>query len=223
MGEACAMLQEVHDTRARVLGLAHEDTMSTKTTLASIYSAMERYEEAEAYYEDILAHHTQSLSSSLPLDASEDHAGGRGSDLLLLAGVLSPDILHMLGEFSILLHAVGKYERAAAMSSRCVRGYEKVYGDQAETTAWAQYNLACILDDVGDPVQALVVCEKCVRAFESIESISPTKEERGDTRLDSVRSLRDSLLIRRYWYWYFVSCASSVQTDPSIPDFAAQY
>jgi tetratricopeptide (TPR) repeat protein len=199
MGEACAMLQEVHDTQARVLGLAHEDTMSTKTTLASIYSAMERYEEAETYYEDILSHHTrQSSSAALPLDASEDHAGGRNNDLLLQAGVLSPNILHMLGEFSILLHAVGKYERAATMSSRCVRGYEKVYGDKAETTAWAQYNLACILDDVGDPIQALEVCEKCIRAFESIESISPTNGERGNTRLDSVRSLRDSLLIKRY-------------------------
>jgi len=210
MSEACDALQEVHDTRARVLGPAHEDTMSTKTSLASVYSAMERYEEAETYYEDILAHHTR--LSSHTLHASE--GGGGEGDTLLQAGVLDVDALHLLGEFSILLHAVGKFERAAAMSSRCVKGYEKVYGDKAETTAWAQYNLACILDDVGDPVQALAVCEKCLRAFES-PSMSQKNGERDDSRFDSVHSLRDSLL-KRYFALY-------VQTDGNVPRFLAQF
>lgn len=52
--EAAALLREAHESRAKALGDAHEDTLGAATDLASALQADEKLEEARALYERVL-------------------------------------------------------------------------------------------------------------------------------------------------------------------------
>jgi nephrocystin-3 len=118
------------ETRERLLGPEHPDTLTTVGNLGTLYWAKGNYEQAEAFYNRCL-------------EARER-----------LLGPEHPDTLTTVGNLGNLNWAKGDYEQAEVFYKRCLEARERLLGPEHPSTLTSVGNLAGLLQDKGEYQEA---------------------------------------------------------------------
>jgi tetratricopeptide (TPR) repeat protein len=106
------------ETRDKVLGVEHPDTLTSVSNLGSVLERQGKYDEAEAMHRRAL----------------------EGSEKAL--GVEHPDTLTSVSYLGSVLSRQGKYDEAEAMHRRALEGSEKALGREHPNTLTSVYHLA---------------------------------------------------------------------------------
>jgi tetratricopeptide (TPR) repeat protein len=122
---------QVMQTRKRVLGDEHPDTLVSMNNLASTYKSQGRWKDAEELQVQVMQITKRVLG--------HEH----------------PHTLTSVSNLGLVLERQGKYEEAEAMHRRALEGYEKVLGREHPHTLNSVYNLAYLLAKLCDYKESL--------------------------------------------------------------------
>ncbi|USP79359.1 hypothetical protein yc1106_06633 [Curvularia clavata] len=125
------LYMQVIESRRRVLGSKHPDTLTSVNNLGSVLSSQGKYEEAEAMHRRALEGYEKVLG--------REH----------------PDTLTSVNNLGLVLSSQGKYEEAEAIYRRALEGYEKVLGPEHLNTLESVYCLAHLLATLCDYKESL--------------------------------------------------------------------
>jgi hypothetical protein len=158
--EAAALLRDIADEQARVLGAEHEDTLRSRQFLAHAVGGAGNPVEAAALLRSLLAEHTRLLGADHPdtmrsrqfLAVNLGEAGYRDEAVTILR-VLLPDRRRLLGGedpdtlrtghmLARNLGAAGEIAEAMALLREVIDVRRRVLGDDHGHTARAQADLA---------------------------------------------------------------------------------
>ncbi len=123
--EATALLQAALDTRRRVLGEDHPDTLESLNTLGTLHHVSGRLAEAEAVYRDSL----------------ERYRRVQGPD--------HPDTITAVGKLGALLWEMGKPEAAERSLREALVGHRRVLGEEHPETLLSINNMGFVLQQQG--------------------------------------------------------------------------
>ncbi|KAJ5366092.1 hypothetical protein N7541_000033 [Penicillium brevicompactum] len=184
--EAEAMHRRALETREKVLGREHRDTLTSLSNLGLVLSRQGKYEEAEAMHrraletrEKVLGReHRDTLTglSNLGLVLSrqgkyeEAEAMHRrdleGSEKVL--GCEHPDTLTSVSNLGLVLSRQGKYEKAEAMHRRALEGSEKSLGHEHPDTLTSVSNLGSVLGSQGKYEEAEAMHRRALEGSEKL-------------------------------------------------------
>jgi tetratricopeptide (TPR) repeat protein len=132
------------DTRERVLGPEHPDTLTSVSQLGSVLESQGKYEEAEAMHQRAL----------------------EGREKVI--GPEHPDTLTSVSQLGSVLSSQGKYEEAEAMHQRALEGREKVLGPEQPDTLTSVNNLGSVLERQGKYEEAEVMHQRALEGYEKV-------------------------------------------------------
>jgi tetratricopeptide (TPR) repeat protein len=161
------LCMQVVESRRRVLGSKHPDTLTSVDNLGSVLESQGKYEEAEAMHrralearEKVLGReHPDTLTSVSNLGLVLESQGKyeeaeamhrralEGSEKML--GREHPDTLTSVSNLGLVLKSQGKYEEAEAMHRRDLEGSEKMLGREHPHTLTSVSNLGSVLKSQG--------------------------------------------------------------------------
>ncbi|KAH7123380.1 putative kinesin [Dactylonectria estremocensis] len=142
--EAGEMNKLALETRERVLGREHPDTLMSVHILALVLQDQGKYEEAEQM-------------NRQALDAREKVLGRE-----------HPDTLTSIGNLALVLQDQGKYEEAEQMNRRALDASEKVLGREHPYTLTGISNLALVLQYQGKYEEAEQMNRRALDASEKV-------------------------------------------------------
>ncbi|CAG7934218.1 unnamed protein product [Penicillium olsonii] len=142
--EAEAMHRRALETREKVLGREHRDTLTGLSNLGLVLSRQGKYEEAEAM-------HRRDLE---------------GSEKVL--GCEHPDTLTSVSNLGLVLSRQGKYEKAEAMHRRALEGSEKSLGHEHPDTLTSVSNLGSVLGSQGKYEEAEAMHRRALEGSEKL-------------------------------------------------------
>ncbi|CAZ86084.1 unnamed protein product [Tuber melanosporum] len=134
--------KRVLDTRQRVLGPGHPDTLSSLHKHGVMLQRLGRYAEAEKYYRHALE--------------------GREKKL----GPEHPDTLSSVDGWVMVLLELGEYAGAEQPAQRAFEGYQKIWGPDHKSTLMAMGNLSSVLQGLGRYDEAETVLRTVVEGRE---------------------------------------------------------
>jgi non-specific serine/threonine protein kinase/serine/threonine-protein kinase len=165
--DAEGLLKPALETQRRVLGVDHQETLTTANLLADVYFYLRRLENAESMYHDIIERRTRTLGKDHPatLRTNFDLAGvyllqqrwseGEALSRETLASqrrVLGSAHLDTLGSLNNLQYAYyrqGKYVEAEPLAVEVLEGRRRALGEDHPDTFSALHNVATIYDGLG--------------------------------------------------------------------------
>ncbi|KAF2625654.1 TPR-like protein [Macroventuria anomochaeta] len=179
-------LQMAADTRERVLGPEHPDTLISVSQLGAVLERQGKYEEAETKhrralegYEKVLGpEHPDTLASVSQLGAVLERQGKyeeaeakhrqalEGTEKVL--GPEHPNTLISVSQLGRVLSRQGKYEEAEAKHRRDLEGSEKMLGPEHPDTLISVSQLGAVLERQGKYEEAE---KKHRRALEGYEKV----------------------------------------------------
>jgi tetratricopeptide (TPR) repeat protein len=142
--EAESHLAEVIETREKVLGVEHPDTLISVSNLALVLQYQGKYEAAEEMNRRAL----------------------EGREKVL--GVEHPDTLTSVDNLALVLQHQGKYEAAEEMNRRALEGYEKVLGVEHPDTLTSVNILASVLQNQGKYEVAEEMNRRALEGYEKV-------------------------------------------------------
>lgn len=140
-GEAPA--RRAWEIRKKALGAQHPDALADAVAYAGVLDGLERYDESEAIYRDVLVQYEKIYRS--------DHY----------------EIAATLHNLANVCFAREDYEQAEALMRRTLAIKEKLLGDQHPDTALSYNNLGVVLQAQGQTDAARALFERALRIFES--------------------------------------------------------
>jgi tetratricopeptide (TPR) repeat protein len=135
---------QVTESRSRVLGSKHPDTLTSVSNLGSVLSSQGKYKEAEAMHRRAL-------------EAREKMLGRE-----------HPDTLTSVSKLGLVLLSQGKYQEAEAMHRRDLEGCEKVLGREHPDTLTSVSNLGSVLLSQGKYQEAEAMHRRALEAREKV-------------------------------------------------------
>jgi non-specific serine/threonine protein kinase/serine/threonine-protein kinase len=182
--DAQPLLETALQTRRRVVGQDHPDTLASANALANLYWYQGQYREAEPLYRDIVERRTRLLGADHPdtLRANYDLASlyakqkrweafdRLSRDTLArqrrVLGDSHPDTLDSLGNLQSSYFARGRYEEALPVTTEVLESERRVFGEDHPKTLTQLHNLATIYDALGrygeaEPLYLKAVAAKC--------------------------------------------------------------
>jgi len=119
------------DTRRRVLGDDHLETLHSINSMGDLLYSMGKSDEALAYYREALEGSRRVLG--------DDH----------------PETLHSINNMGDLLHTMGKLDEALAYCREALEGQRRVLGDDHPETLMSINNMGALLNSTGKLDEAL--------------------------------------------------------------------
>ena len=165
--DAQPLLEAALQTRRRVVGQDHPDTLASANALANLYWFQGKYREAEPLYRDIVERRTRVLGADHPdtLRANYDLASlyvmqkrweefdRLSRDTLArqrrVLGDNHPDTLNSLGNMESSYFAQGRYEEALPVAVEVLESKRRDLGEDHPRTLTALHNLAAIYNALG--------------------------------------------------------------------------
>ena len=165
--DAQPLLEAALQTRRRVVGQDHPDTLASANALANLYWFQGKYREAEPLYRDIVERRTRVLGADHPdtLRANYDLASlyvmqkrweefdRLNRDTLArqrrVLGDNHPDTLNSLGNMESSYFAQGRYEEALPVGVEVLESKRRDLGEDHPRTLTALHNLAAIYNALG--------------------------------------------------------------------------
>ena len=165
--DAQPLLEAALQTRRRVVGQDHPDTLASANALANLYWFQGKYREAEPLYRDIVERRTRVLGADHPdtLRANYDLASlyvmqkrweefdRLSRDTLArqrrVLGDNHPDTLNSLGNMESSYFAQGRYEEALPLAVEVLESKRRDLGEDHPGTLTALHNLAAIYNALG--------------------------------------------------------------------------
>ncbi|KAJ6205442.1 kinesin light chain [Bipolaris maydis] len=138
------LYMQVIESRRRVLGSEHPDTLTSVSHLGSVLSRQGKYEEAEAMHRRALEGYEKVLG--------REH----------------PNTLTSVSHLGSVLSRQGKYEEAEAMHRRALEGYEKVLGREHPNTLTSVDNLGSVLSRQGKYEEAEAMHQQALEGYEKV-------------------------------------------------------
>jgi tetratricopeptide (TPR) repeat protein len=132
------------ETREKVLGREHPNTLTSVSQLGTVLSRQGKYDEAKAMHRRAFEGHEKVLG--------REH----------------PNTLTSVGQLGTVLERQGKYEEAEAMHRRALEGREKVLGQEHPDTLTGVSKLGWVLSSQGKYKEAEAMHR---RAFEGHEKV----------------------------------------------------
>jgi tetratricopeptide (TPR) repeat protein len=189
MGEyvrAAVFIRDAMESKERLLGVEHPDTLTSVSNLGSVLSRQGRYEEAEAMHwralegrEKVLGlEHPDTLTSVSQLGSVLSSQGKykeaeamhwralEGSEKVL--GLEHPNTLTSVSNLGLVLSSQGKYEEAEVMHRRDLKGSEKVLGLKHPDTLTSVNNLGLVLSSQGKYEEAEVMHRRALEGSEKV-------------------------------------------------------
>jgi tetratricopeptide (TPR) repeat protein len=123
--EGETLLNEVLDTRKKILGVEHPDTITAMANLAAAYRDLGKYTEAENLDIQVLDERTRIL------------------------GVEHPDIINAMLNLAATYHELGKYTEAEKLKSQVVDARMRILGVEHPDTITAIQSLAVAYHELG--------------------------------------------------------------------------
>ena len=128
--EAETLQIEVLDTRNKILGMEHPDTIIAMADLASTYQHLGKYTEAEKLEMQVL-------------DASNR-----------IFGEEHPNTIHAMGNIAVTYHNLGKYTEAEKLEIQILDARNRILGVEHPETINAMANLAATYHNLGKYTEA---------------------------------------------------------------------
>ena len=165
--DAQPLLETALQTRRRVVGQDHPDTLASANALANLYWFQGKYPEAEPLYRDIVERRTRVLGADHPdtLRANYDLASlyvmqkrweefdRLSRDTLArqrrVLGDNHPDTLNSLGNMESSYFAQGRYEEALPVAVEVLESKRRDLGEDHPRTLTGLHNLAAIYNALG--------------------------------------------------------------------------
>ncbi|KAL6153466.1 hypothetical protein ACJQWK_11234 [Exserohilum turcicum] len=138
------LYMQVMESRRRVLGSKHPNTLTSVNNLGSVLERQGKYEEAEAMHRRAL-------------EAREEVLGRE-----------HPDTLTSVNNLGLVLESQGKYEEAEAMHRRALEAREKVLGREHPDTLTSVSNLGSVLSRQGKYEEAEAMHRRALEAREEV-------------------------------------------------------
>ena len=166
-GDAQPLLEAALQTRKRVFGQDHPDTLASANALANLYWYQGKYREAEPLYRDIVERRTRVLGADHPdtLRANYDLASlyvkqkrwgeyeRLSRDTLArqrrVLGDNHPDTLASLSNSQAYYFEQGRYEEALPVAVEVLESERRLFGEDHPTVLIDLHNLASIYDKLG--------------------------------------------------------------------------
>jgi serine/threonine protein kinase/tetratricopeptide (TPR) repeat protein len=165
--DAQPLLETALQTRRRVVGQDHPDTLASANALANLYWFQGKYREAEPLYRDILerrtrllgADHKDTLRANYDLASLyvkqkrwEEFDRLNGDTLARQRRVLGdnhPDTVDSLGNLESSYYARGRYEEALIVAVEVLETGRRVFGEDHPLALTKLHNLASIYNALG--------------------------------------------------------------------------
>jgi serine/threonine protein kinase/tetratricopeptide (TPR) repeat protein len=165
--DAQPLLETALQTRRRVVGQDHPDTLASANALANLYWYQGKYREAEPLYSDIVERRTHLLGADHPdtLRANYDLASlyqkqkrweefdRLSRDTLArqrrVLGDNHPDTLASLRNLQSSYFARGRYEEALPVAVEVLESERRIFGEDHPKALGSLHNLATIYDALG--------------------------------------------------------------------------
>ncbi|KAJ6016427.1 hypothetical protein N7540_011018 [Penicillium herquei] len=205
--EAEAMHRRALETREKVLGREHPDTLTSVNNLGSVLGSQGKYEEAEVLYrrdlegsEKVLGReHPHMLTSISNLGSVLDRQGKYEEAEAMhrraletqekVLGREHPDTLTSVNNLGNVLHSQGKYEEAEVLYRRDLEGSEKVLGREHPDTLTSVNNLGNVLHRQGKYGEAEAMHR---RALETCEKVLGHEHPHTLTSVNNLGNVLDS-------------------------------
>ncbi|KAL9591591.1 MAG: hypothetical protein Q9179_007568 [Wetmoreana sp. 5 TL-2023] len=142
--DAEQMNRRALDSREKMLGKEHPNTLTSVSNLASVLRCQGKYEEAEQM-------------NRRALDGKEK-----------VLGEEHPDTLTSVNNLASVLYNQGKYEEAEQMNRRALDGCEKVLGQEHPNTLTSVSNLALVLQHQGKYEEAEQINRRALDSREKV-------------------------------------------------------
>ena len=186
LDSAISLYQRCLQTRERLLGAEHPDTLSTISNLGIVLSDKGDYEKAEVHYIRCLQAQERVLGTEHPLTlatvnlfaALYSNKGnyGRAQELYIrclearerLLGTEHPDTLTTVNNLATLYWTMGDYEQAYLLFKRCLKTRESLLGEEHPDTLMTVNNLASLYWSKGEYRQAESFYMRCLEARERL-------------------------------------------------------
>ncbi|KAJ5593550.1 hypothetical protein N7537_010454 [Penicillium hordei] len=180
--EAEAMHQQALETREKVLGREHPDTLASVNNLGLVLSSQGLYDEAEAMHrrdlegsEKVLGRQhpgtltsANNLGNALSSQGKYEEAEAMHRRALEerenVLGREHPDTLTSVNNLGNVLFSQGKYDEAEAMHRRALEGYEEVLGREHPDTLTSVNNLGNVLSSQGKYDEAEAMHRRALEA-----------------------------------------------------------
>jgi tetratricopeptide (TPR) repeat protein len=184
--EASGHLLEVMETREKVLGIDHPDTLMSVSNLAGVLDRQGKYEESEELNQRVLAvsekvlgvDHPHTLTSVSNLAGVLERQGKYKESEELnqralavsekVLGVDHPDTLMSVNNLAGVLDRQGKYEESEQLNQRALAVKEKVLGVNHPSTLMSVSNLALVLDRQGKYEESEQLNQRALAAREKV-------------------------------------------------------
>ncbi|KAH6629430.1 kinesin light chain 3 [Boeremia exigua] len=136
------LCMQVMESRRRVLGSEHPDTLISVNNLGSVLESQGKHKEAEAMHRRALEAREKTLG--------REH----------------PSTLASMSNLGLVLERQGKYEEAEAMHRRALEGSEKVLGRKHPNTLTSVNNLGSVLESQGKYKEAEAMHQRALEGCE---------------------------------------------------------
>ena len=165
--DAQPLLEMALQTRRRVVGQDHPDTLASANALANLYWYQGKYREAEPLYRDLVERRTRLLGADHPdtLRANYDLASlylmqkrfeefaRLNEDTLArqrrVLGDTHHDTLASLGNLQSSYFKRGRYEDALPVAAEVLESLSRIVGEDHPEALMVLHNLATIYDELG--------------------------------------------------------------------------
>jgi eukaryotic-like serine/threonine-protein kinase len=165
--DAQPLLEAALQTRRRIFGQDHPDTLASAHALANLYWYQGKYRESESLYHDVVERRTRSLGADHPdtLRANYDLASlyamqKRWEEFNPLAaetlarqrrvlGDRHPDTLASLANLHSSYFALGRYEDALPLAIEILESERRIFGEDHPSTLADVHNVAGIYHALG--------------------------------------------------------------------------
>jgi len=127
------------DTRRRVLGDDHSETLKSINSMGELLFSMGKPDEALAYYREALEGSRRVLG--------DDHS----------------ETLHSINNMGDILHWMDKLDEALVYRSQALEGQRRVLGDDHPETLTSINNMGALLNSMGKSDEALVHCSEALQ------------------------------------------------------------
>jgi tetratricopeptide (TPR) repeat protein len=177
---------QVMESRRRVLGSKHPNTLASVSNLGLVLEGQGKYEEAEAIERRALEarermlgrEHPDTLTSisnlGLVLESQGKYKEAEAMHRQALEarekviGREHPDTLVSVSDLGLVLLSQGKYEEAEAMHRRDLEGSKKVLGREHPDTLASVSNLGSVLERQGKYEEAEVIQRRALEGYEKV-------------------------------------------------------
>ena len=156
------------DTRRRVLGDDHPETLASINNMAQLLEGQDKLDEAMLHYREVLDTRSRTLGDDHPqtlrsisnmglllqhqgkLDEAESYYRKALEGDRRVHGDEHPETLTSLNNMGLLLHSQGKLDEAEAYYREAMEGYRRVLGDDHPTTLLSINNMGMLLRELGE-------------------------------------------------------------------------